>query len=228
MKLATLSIFFAMSLAHPTFAQVSYKGGELQETFNSMHVNSDEGPSPLPDGWFVKSGNAVFSRMTTFTSPGGINSTGIYDFGAQNSEERALGAMTSTAPTSEQTIEWRIQNDSGKTYPGFTLAYTGIQWRADIDPKSLEFSYSLDGGKYVVVKELAFASPSTGEKKFIKQSSGEHRLPVGPAKVVFEQGKTWENNQTLFLRWSMPPSLVDSGNGVALGIDDLTFHAIEK
>jgi large repetitive protein len=229
-------------------AQLSYTGGTISNDFDGLPTNatnpsqviSGRGPHEFSvvngvtpnsmTGWQLANPTGS-STSTEFRSQNGslAGSTGrgVISFGVNGSNERALGLLS----TSNQinTFGLVLVNNSSNTYSGFSVSFTGEQWRRG-EPgvnNTMSFAYGLAssiGGSLNVVPSLGFTNPNTQASPTEVALNGND-----PANQVLRAGTitgiSWAPGQTLALRWSVNDA---SGQDNGMGIDDLSFRAVPE
>ncbi len=118
----------------PAIAQISLTPytNEYQQDFNTLPASTESiwesGASYIP-GWFLYRTIPEYKilRVGTGTSNGG----GVYSFGAKDSPDRALGAVSSGSSTVGE-FAWGLmmQNNTMDTITSLTVSYMGEQWRS--------------------------------------------------------------------------------------------------
>ncbi len=236
-------------------AAVSFTGGAYTQNFDTLPnapVNTSlQTTAPWADDVAAPSGQTSIAgwylwHPATATEGGangnqkfrihdGSGNTGaFYSFGTAASSERALGYLAANAigvAGAESYIGLRLHNDTGASISGFSLSYSGEQWRdggaATPNAQSLTFGYStsatsVQDASFTSVAALNFTSPV-----LVNTASGVAVDGNNAGKVVISSvtvnGLTWAAGTDLWLRWA---DKNDSGNDHGLAIDDLTFTAV--
>jgi len=210
-------------------AQQAYESQEdtYLENFNSLPNTAgaftwtDNGSLP---GWYAA--NSTGTNFNPATAGTGSSTTGdLYSFGSANASDRALGSVGSGTVGN---FYWgiRLINHTGATITGFTVSYTGEQWRnSGAAPQGLTFQYSLTAtdiktGVYTTVPELTFVGPvSGGSAGALDGNATANRTVVGPYTVT---NINWPAGTELWLRFSDPDH---TGNDHGLAVDDFSFKA---
>src|SRR5438034_9663662 len=177
---ATVSGVGAMTARGDTF---TYTGGNYTQNFDRLQNTAQTysfaatGPFNVPDdggaggaaaltGW---QHSRVTGSATKFTIDDGNGFSGsTYSYGTVGSTERALGSLASG--TSTPMFGAVMVNNSTSTYTGFTLSYTGEEWRRGTAlANTLNFSYAVGGASiidpgatFVSAAALNFTAPNTG------------------------------------------------------------------
>lgn len=175
-------------------------------------------------GWYAASSAAAGFNPAGITT-GSTTSGDLYSFGASGSSERALGSIGSGATGN---FWWGVKfiNNTGTIITGFTISYTGEQWRrasAELQTISVEYSLTateLRTGSYQSIPGLTFVSPDTGGSSGARNGNhSDYRASIGPVTV---NNINWMPGAALWIRFSDPDH---SGNDHGLAIDDFSFSA---
>ncbi len=182
-------------------------------------------------GWslVVSNGSAA---ATIAADAGGSNAGTFRSFGLAGNGERALGSVASGgayfgSPASGAVAGWiavAFTNASGAALDGYTVGYSGEQWRnggnASAQTLVLEYGY---GGSFAAVgvwtaagAGFNFTSPVVGATAAAVDGNGAG-LVGGLGGTV---NTAWADGSTLWLRWT---DLNDIGNDHGLAIDNFTF-----
>lgn len=218
---ASLSLLF-LAGATPVFAQyVSLTGTPATQNFDSLAANGTG--SAVPDGWyFVESGNNA--NNTYAADYGFVNSGNTYSYGAEGSNERALGTLRSgnLVPT----IGARLRNDSGAAISEIAVGYTGEQWRLGVSGRAdtLQFQYSVDAtsltdtaATWTSVSALDFSSPTTsGAVGPLDGNAAANRSAINGSITGLNLGA----GDSLWVRWN---DLDIPGAEDGLAVDDVRF-----
>jgi len=192
------------------------------------------------NGWYAfKTLPAPGGPPTDYRAVDGSSNSGqIYSFGTGGSTDRAIGTVGSGTP-STMYFGMKVTNDTGITLGGFTMNYTGEEWRATgtagsaAGVNTLGFSYSTTASSigatsgYTPATALDFRAPDagsppgyTGADSAVNGNDPTFQRAIG-GNVTITGG--WAPGTTLWLRWT---DLNDGGNDQGLGIDNLTFSAV--
>jgi len=223
-----LAFFMTISLSLRAQEALPYDGSEIQENFNALSevellASSQKVKSSLPTGWYGRTGKEGKVVKEVVETAGGMGHSGLYNWGRSGNFDRVFGFISATSAATTQTAELHLINSTDEVYDSFEVAYTGVQWRQNEEPKTLVFSYSLGGKTFVPVSELDFTSPQTGEPKGVDGVSFDFREELGPVSVAFDGGDAWKPGQKLVLRWHLPAGEESESNGVGLGLDEFFF-----
>jgi len=182
-------------------------------------------------GWSLIVSNG--SAAPTYAADTGSSNAGTFrSYGDAGSAERALGSLASGgayfgAPPSGSVAGWiavALNNASGATLPGFTIAYDGEQWRngGNANPQSLTLEYGF-GASFAGVNAWTPAGPAfnftspvvgTTAAAVLGNSAG---LVAGIGGTVITD---WAAGDTLWIRWA---DLNDTGNDHGLAVDNVSF-----
>lgn len=195
--------------------QVSYSGGSLGESFDSLTSGTWTDDSTLT-GWYS-------NRTTYFFSTGTGTTGGLYAYGASSGAERALGALSSGS-ADPVLFAVRIRNDTGGTLTSFAVSFWGEQWRSgDTVAETLAFDYKVgasgisDTG-FAPVAALDFVSPDLSGAGALDGNASPNR--AWRSHTV--HGVAWAAGADLWLRWSKADT---PGSDHGLAIDDFGFSA---
>jgi hypothetical protein len=182
-------------------------------------------------GWslIVSNGNAA----PTYAADAGASNAGTFrSFGDAGSGERALGSTASGgtyfgSPASGAVAGWiavALNNASGGALPGFTLSYSGEQWRngGNTNAQSLTLEYGF-GASFAAVGAWTpagagfnFSSPVVGATAGAVAGNSTGTV-TGLGGTVLTP---WAAGDTLWLRWA---DANDVGNDHGLGIDNVSI-----
>ncbi len=165
-------------------------------------------------GWYGVS----TSRDTVIADSGSSTTGGLHSYGAKNSTERALGALTpsSTSPI----FAVRLINNTGMTINKFVISYTGEQWRQSVNLQTLSFSYQVGAysdttGTWTPYPGLDFTALKTGSGASNGNSAGNYSTIRDSINVTVNPGEeTW-------LRWCKTGT-----SSPGLAIDDFSVTPI--
>ena len=179
--------------------------------------------STLP-GWYsqYQTGNPVTYSVGSGTDTAGA----LYSFGSAASSERAFGSLASGGPGTIFNA-LRLLNNSGSIINGFSISFTGEQWRDgnNTTPHSLAFEYRVANAGTVtdantpstgwsVLTALDFVGPkATTTAGALDGNLAANRTAKSATLVAAVAA-----GQELWLRWLDPN---DAGNDHGLAIDDL-------
>jgi hypothetical protein len=229
--IAALASTFVVLLPAPATkaGPLSYSGGALSENFDfpTLAKSPDGFSAAFPTaglpGWASDESNYIVMDGTTTTG-------GLYSFGSSSADDRALGSIASSA-TGVVFYGLELRNDSSSSFSGFSLTYTGEQWRQTTAAQNvLNFQYSLTASSinsslgYSGVAALDFAAIHFGTATGGIDGNAAANRTLLSSSVSFG-GPTWAPGKTLFIRWRDPD---DPGFDQGLGIDDLRFTGVPE
>ena len=227
---ALASTFIVLLPVQATWAApLSYTGGVLSENFDfpTLAKSPDGLSAPFPTaglpGWASDESNYIVMDGTTTTG-------GLYSFGSSSADDRAPGSIASSA-TGVVFYGLELRNDSSSSFSGFSLTYTGEQWRQTTAAQNvLNFQYSLTASSissslgYTGVSALDFAAIHFGTATGGIDGNAAANRTLLSSSVSFGIA-TWDPGKTLFIRWRDPD---DAGFDQGLAIDDLGFSAVPE
>jgi len=216
-----------MLLSGSAVAQVPLSRGTYTQNFDAL-TNSGDAPwmdnVTLPGGYASKS--VVPNSVTNYGASNGSSTTGgLYSFGDAGSGERALGSLAS-GRVGRLAFGVRLVNDTDAALTGFTVSYTGEQWRvASANRQKLAFSFQIGNSltnadapndqNWTPVAGLDFACPNTNATQTLKGNDSSNQAAF---VEVLLSGVVVSPGQELFLRWE---DVDDAGYDDAPAIDDL-------
>ncbi len=226
--ISTLCYLFSVALAE---GQISFNSTEdtYTQSFNGLPSSGtftwlDNVTIP---GWYAAT--SLGAGLSSVTASAGTGTGGgLYSFGAASDSDRALGSIGSS---SAGNMYWgvRFVNNTGTAITGFTIGYTGEQWRsagtAGNGAQTVGFQYSLSAtalktGSYQGVPTLDFISPvTTGSAGSLNGNLGANQASVGPVTV---QNILWLPGASLWVRFYDPDH---SGTDHGLSVDNFSFSA---
>lgn len=213
-------------------------GGSYSQDFNTL---ADTGTTWTNDstleGWSLFDKNGV-AKTTIIVGNGGGTTGSFYSFGADASDDRALGVVVSSgayfgSPTSGAVAGWialALVNNSDKAIDALNLSFNGEQWRNGGSPaaQGMTLEWGL-GNSFDTVQTwtdagsiFSWVAPVTGGTAGpvvgnTKDNGGGLVSKVGGDL----QGLGWGAGQTLWLRWVQKRITTGSSNGLA--IDDVVI-----
>lgn len=224
------ALLLAAAVLRPAPAQVPISAGPYFQDFDALAATGTANPwtdNTTLLGWYAS--RAIGGAVTNYRASAGTDSAGgLYSFGAASAGERALGSIASGTPSH---LAWgvRFVNDSDETLTGFTVSYTGEQWRNGGNPavQTLAFSYQIgdaplanpdpaDAGSWIAVPELDFLSPTVGATAGALDGNAAAQRVLLSATVA---GLAIVPGQEVFLRWR---DVNDAGNDHGLAVDDVS------
>ncbi len=241
MKLPALFAFLSAS-GYAAAAAFSYSSGPYVQDFDSLAGTgldiawTDEVTLP---GWSEYSGDTGYSGTGAFAfslgteqpvadaydADAGSSTAGeVYSYGSASAADRALGSVASG--TSDEIFHvLHITNDTGVAGEGFTLQYTGEQWRRGANTtqraESLLFFYRVGGtalddtGVWIEVPLLQFTSPnaSLATASALDGNDAANRAVLGTTVTA-----SFAAGEHLWFAWVDPDN---TGTDHGLAIDDL-------
>jgi hypothetical protein len=248
MKIVALFLT-ALSAGPAAAAAFSYTSGPYQQDFNSLASTglditwTDEVTLP---GWTEYSAETGYTGSGAFTFTVGVpnaiadaydadtggSATGeVYSYGsAAVPADRALGSLASGTPD-EMFHVLHITNDTGMAGAGFTLQYTGEQWRrggtnTPQRPESLLFYFRVGGtafddtGTWIEVTPLHFTSPNvaTTTASLLDGNDPANRITLADTVTA-----SFAAGEHLWFAWVDPDN---TGTDHGLAIDDLELTLI--
>jgi hypothetical protein len=226
-----LPIAFRLLLlsANPASAQIALSAGTYSQDFDSLASSATASWTDnitLP-GWYASRSVAPNSVTAYSTGTGSSMTGGLYSFGESSSTDRALGSLASGG-TGKLAYGVRFTNDTGLAQSGFTVSYTGEQWRvADTGMQKLAFSYQIGTAlsnadargdqNWTPFPALDFCSPNTNATQALNGNDPTNQVVF--ARILLPGGVV-PPGQELFLRWL---DANDAGYDDGLAIDNLTL-----
>jgi PEP-CTERM motif len=233
--LLTTTLFAAAAGSAQAAIDVSDVGFTYSQNFDSLTTSTTAvawaNDSTLA-GWslFI---STLADAPTIVAGNGGSNAGTFYSFGSTGSGERAFGSTASGgayfgSPGTNAVAGYMavaFTNSTGAALDGFTLGYSGEQWRngGNANVQSLVLEYGI-GTAFGTV--AAWTAPGAGwDMASVVNSTTAAAVDGNAAGLVAglggsATGLAWAPGQTLWIRWS---DRNDSGNDHGLGIDDLSF-----
>lgn len=228
-------------------AQVSYTsttGGSYQQSFDTLLSSGSapefrsNSPTDTTDGlkgWYAyRSGTGT----SILANNGGSGTASLHSFGFTDASDRALGSIGGADPGN---FVWAVQirNDTGLTITGFTLQYTGEQWRysGSAVVQKVDFSYGVfdqsnslasatllnpTASGFTNVDTMDFFSPvssGTGGGARNGNDPANRRVLSAAIDAAILPG------QDLVVRWYDPDHPLNNDHGLAT--DDFVFTATQ-
>ncbi len=255
---AVLSVgLLGLTFAEGAFAQISLRNDSASyaQDFNTLSAaagqpmvsyanNSSTQGMGLP-GLYARQfgGSAATGTPTVYRPDNGSATFGaLFSYGTGTQTDRALGSAASATPGAFE-YGFRFTNDGTTTITGFTLKYTGEQWRnSATDQQKLAFSYakfssgitgdigneanssgSPQDGRYTGVAALDFTSPATLPTSTSPGVATNGNIdPYHTDIIAMVNGLSIAKGDELWVRWV---DINDVNNDHGLAIDDLSFTA---
>lgn len=235
---AVLLIFVALGLAAHGSAQLSYTGGLVSQSFDTLLASgtftfTGKGPAQLDQAPISAAGTQGWSIYARVGSPlkflvdsGTLGTASVYSHGSMGATDRALGSLGGSHVAN---LGLRLVNDTGQTITQFTVAFRGEQWRRgdSAAPGFLEFGYRINAtpfdidstATFTTVSALNFTAPNANSVP----TSLNGNLAVNRAELsATVTGITWPAGHTLALRWR---DFDETGADDGISIDDVVFFA---
>jgi hypothetical protein len=216
-KIYAIMSLLISSLAVMGQISITSTGIPYLQDFNTLASSGTS--STVPAGWaFVEAGSQA---NTTYSADNGTNNTGdTYSYGTTSSTERAFGGLQSgnVIPT----IGASFINNTGSVIFGFTILYTGEQWRSAANSADrLDFQYStnatsLTTGTWTDVNALDFSSPNTSGTGAV-DGNAVGNFSILTATIL---GLTITNGSTFWIRWT---DFNVSGSDDGLAVDNFSL-----
>jgi hypothetical protein len=183
-------------------------------------------------GWYGLADNAA-SVGTRFGATDGDQTTGgQISFGAADSSNRALGLLA-TSSTGFTAFGVKLLNGTAETLNRMSVQFTGELWRQSDLPKTLQFYYlvdpsgtnnfSTDATAFLPALNVNFATVAAdvgGDAVDGAAPANQTNLNVANQVIT-----NWSPGSALWLVWEMAS---DAGKSQGLGIDNLTFSAVNS
>lgn len=191
-----------------------YQDFDSLASFGAGHTWTNNLPTASMPGWYS-------SKATYDADDGNSVLSEQFSYGANNSNERALGSIA--WPGALIVYGMRLNNASGGTFSSLYIDYTGEQWRSGTTLTDvLQFEYStnatsLMSGTWNAVPVLDFNSPN---------NTGAFALNGNlPANKAFMSstitGLSWANGTDVWVRWKH----VGNASRHGMAIDDVHLQA---
>lgn len=182
------------------------------QAFNTLAISGSGNPwtdnSTIP-GWWWDSNNAARNPdVYGYIADAGTDITGAgHSYGAMGSNERAMGALSSTGTDISFGVQFR--NTSGSAIPlsNILISYMGEQWRRQTAQQTLAFSYQISAslipntltGSWTPQSALNFTGPQTGAAGAIDGNAAANRVIF--SDVPLASVGSLNHGDHLMLRW---------------------------
>jgi hypothetical protein len=188
-------------------------GGSVEDVMGQASITSSSAVTDALAGYLGTS--ATFPANWTLSSTGTANNgtnqtTGTAGGWYGNGNISFLGSGSAT----NGNATWLLQNNSGATITGFTLAFTARLWKNGTNSPSVTVSYSNSG---TITNPTAGAL--TNALSSLTFNDATTNVSTGAARTQTVTGLTIANGQYIFVRF-IHPGGSSSDN---LGWDDLSF-----
>lgn len=223
-----LLCLFTLSLTE-NFAQQTFPLGNFPYVQNfdglantGINIAWTNGGIPLGAGW-------QSNRSTYSANDGHSNAGGLYSYGGDGSNERALGSLASGS-TGTVIFGVCFTNNTGRTINSITVNYTGEQWRQTTaigNGDSLVFEYRIGvnsvtaSGTWTNVPALNFNPPQSGIDGALDGNNPANRISLSQTISPF----VVLPKQNFCLRWSDANSV---GFDKGMAVDDLQLYFLTK
>ncbi len=228
---AGLSVFVLLP-AHAVIS-VSSPSFTYAQNFDSLTTTTGTAVPWANDstlaGWSLLASTGA--AVTTYGADAGTSTTGSFrSFGAAGAAERALGALASggtvfgspAAGAVAGYVAVALSNDTGSALSGFTLNFSGEQWRnggnTSVHTLAMQFGF---GSSFAAVTvwsgpggSFDFTSPVVGATAAAVDGNAAGRVNGLGGTVT----TPWAAGETLWVRWV---DVNDFGNDHGMAIDDL-------
>jgi hypothetical protein len=227
------------AIAPASMASISYTGGIMLETFNSLsstsvtgHFSSTAGVQNTLPGLASWDGAKIAGSGTGgmgFLADSGTSGTGALFSYAPTADltDRALGAIASGTNAGAFGVE--IVNNSGGMLTDVTISFDREQYRSSTTTQNtLTFAYGLSGGSATSTNYLSDASLTPfAAGNAVGMAAAATSAQITPPDVLGVNftitGLSWAPGQSLFIRWS---DFNDTGTDAGIAIDNFAFSAI--
>ncbi len=234
--LATLALASLSPLCAPALAAINVAAPSFvySQNFDSLTTSTVAVPwandSSLP-GWYLFT-STLADAATIGADTGSSNAGTFRSYGASGNSERALGGTASGgayfgAPIAGAVAGWMAVsfiNTSGAPLDGFTLAFSGEQWRngGNASAQSMVLEYGFGASFGSVANWVAPGGSFNWTSPVVGTAAGA--VDGNAAGFIGGLGGSintaWAPNGTLWIRWV---ERNDVGNDHGLAIDDLSF-----
>lgn len=229
----------ALLAVSPSHAALVYgsSGLTVTENFNDDNFSSQSSNSVVTfandstvPNWHAAGASLLATNNLKYAFAGGSSDTNIiYGFkfdsdGNTNSPAGSLGMRTSTSGSPIH-LGWALTNNTGGTLTSFDLSYTAFVARGGSTPGTpLTLAYKL-GGLFTDSGYTDLAGGSTTLNSGGGIGNGTAGNPAGDVQNLSASDVpfSWENGQTLWLRWTAGTAGNDS-----IGIDSISFAAVPE
>jgi len=183
-------------------------------------------------GWYTAPASAQASNGGAGTNDPAptVSGSRIYSWGDVDAPDRALGYFSRTSPTTNTgRFGIQLQNTSGAVIDALTITFDIEQWRRNSnDPgTTLNFEWlTTAASDNQLTAAAGYILDERGSRSgFIVGSNGSLNGNVSPNSQTISftlTGLNWQNEEFLWLRWSVLNSMSSSA---AVGIDNLSIVA---
>ncbi|MDE5662592.1 MAG: hypothetical protein K2I37_00960 [Muribaculaceae bacterium] len=206
------------------------------EDFNTMGTEAE---ATLPEGWRIDKQTvgtraigtyALASEKTTYAGGTSLPSNaknGVWNFGADGSDDRAPGGITTGVANGTRAVNLytHLYNDGKKAFDRLDITYNVEKYRKGNNAAgfTVQMYYSFDGRNWTSAGEgfrTDFAPDS--------ETAGYAEVPGETVAVDATLPVNFGPGLDLYLAWNISVTSGDAAQGaMALAIDDFTVEAIE-
>lgn len=230
LRAAAAGLAVSLAAAAPLAAQVVFTGAEYLQNFNNLPVQATgvvaftfENNSTLP-GWYSTEGAANSARSSAGSRDGG----GLYNWGSNNSTDRALGLFAANGYPGTAHLGLQVVNGTGANLSEVTLSFDVEQWRRHTNATSWSFSWLLTDASGNQLTTSGYASDARGDVTSLHVGTGSGLVgnqEQNRYSVSFTlTGLDWGAGDSLWLRWSSTQGTDSAG----LGLDNFSLTAIPE
>lgn len=231
MKIKTLLPLSLFASSATLMAVIDYgdTGSNYTQDFNSL--DSSGTPSWTNDstiaGWYASIGGTT---PTTYnTSDGSASFQGrLISAGSSGGSDRTFAYMQKSPSDGVNIIGAAFANTTGSELSAFSLSYNGEQWRyiGSESATVMSFEYQIfsagtgsltEASGWTSASSLDFTSPETGSSSSSVDGNVAGRVSISDTISSI----TWQNNEELWIRWSVSGATYRA----MLGVDDVVFSA---
>lgn len=246
LAVCSLALLLSGSARRADAAPISLTAAGYTENFDGMGAPNVGELVNVPEGWTVgrvaaATGEAITGTQaqTSYGNEGSGSAEagqGIFNFGLDEEDDRALGMEASSNPApggAGRAMQLELRNDTGNPLTGLSIAYDGEQWRmaggffgGGGQPQSLTMHFSLDGTSFIPLPgSLNFTSPTLdGEARPLDGNDPANRVAdLGLGAHTALPAPVPAGN-TFFLRWF---DSNDFGQDHGLAVDNLRLSPNE-
>ena len=186
-------------------------------------------PSGALAGWGFSRATGLGTGVNFTWGNGSGNGGAAYNLGANDSTDRAFGALGSG--TQAARLGLALVNNTANIFNSFSLGFTTEQWRTSTTlQNTLAFGFRTGVNSNALFVDPHAAAPAFNAVGFapvavagaVDGDSAANKRVTAPT-VFSGGGFLWLPGETLVLSWT---DTNDTGADAALGIDDVTFSAI--
>lgn len=207
----------------------------VTQDFNSLGTAAE---AELPEGWRIDRNLSAPRTVGTFAAAaektmyaGGVNlasnaSNGLYNFGDNNSSDRAIGGITTSVDNGTRGVNvyTHLYNDGKKPFGSLNISYDVEKYRKGNNTAgfAVQLYYSLDG--------KTWTSAGDDFRTFFEADSETKGYEVVPGEVRNVENTlnvTLGGNMDLYLAWNISvASGTNCAGAMALAIDNVTIEGV--